>query len=93
MLAGDWVASALPSLVDEIVFGLLPRLLLHRQSQKTGMQLSYIVSKSVLPAQHALLSGMRDVQRKGIHVHKWTTFCILQCFFYNYRCLHLSTNT
>ncbi|XP_078352830.1 HEAT repeat-containing protein 1-like isoform X2 [Oculina patagonica] len=64
LLAGDWVTSALPSLVDEILFGLLPRLLLHRQSQKTGMQLSYIVSKSVLPAQHALLSGMRDVQRK-----------------------------
>jgi len=60
LLVGDWVTCAVPSLVDEIVFGLLPRLLLQRKSQKTAIQLSLTVSKSVLAAQHRLLSGMKE---------------------------------
>lgn len=66
LLVGDWVTCAVPSLVDEIVFGLLPRLLLQRKSQKTAIQLSLTVSKSVLAAQHRLLSGMKEfVKNKG----------------------------
>lgn len=66
LLVGDWVTCAVPSLVDEIVFGLLPRLLLQRKSQKTAIQLSLTVSKSVLAAQHSLLSGMKEfVKNKG----------------------------
>lgn len=66
LLVGDWVTCAVPSLADEIVFGLLPRLLLQHKSQKTAIQLSLTVSKSVLAAQHRLLSGMKEfVKNKG----------------------------
>lgn len=66
LLVGDWVACTVPSLVDEIVFGLLPHLLLQRKSQKMAIQLSLTVSKSVLGAQHTLLSGMKEfVKKKG----------------------------
>jgi len=66
LLVGDWVTCAVPSLVDEIAFGLLPRLFLQRKSQKSGIQLSLTVSKSVLAAQHPLLSGMKElVKNKG----------------------------
>ena len=71
LLVGDWLTSAAPSLVDDIVFGLLPHLLLHRQSQRMGIQLSFTVSKSVLPARHALLSGMKEfVKKKGVQTKK-----------------------
>lgn len=66
LLVGDWVTCAVPSLVDEIMFGLLPRLLLQRKSHKSAIQLSLTVSKSVFAAQHPLLSGMKEfVQNKG----------------------------
>ena len=56
----------MPSLLDEIAFGLLPRFFLQRKSQKTAIQLSLTVSKSVLAAQHPLLSGMKEfVKNKG----------------------------
>lgn len=66
MLVGDWVTCAVPSLVAEVMFGLLPRLLLHRQSHKMAVQLSLIVSQSELASLHPLLTGMEDfVQKKG----------------------------
>ena len=66
LLVGVWVSSAMPSLVDEIVYGLLPHLLLHRQSHKMAVQLSLIVGKSVLASQHPLLTGMKEfVKQKG----------------------------
>lgn len=66
MLVGDWVTCAVPSLVAEAMFGLLPRLLLHRQSHKMAVQLSLIVSQSELASLHPLLTGMEDfVQKKG----------------------------
>ena len=66
LLVGDWVTCAVPSLVDEIVFGLLPRLLLQPKCQKIAIQLSLSVSKSALAAQHSLLSGMKEfVKNKG----------------------------
>ena len=70
LLVGDWVTCAVPSLVDEIVFGLLPRFILQRKSQKTAIRLSLTVSKSVLAAHHPLLSAMKEfVKNKGT-VHK-----------------------
>ncbi|RMX40131.1 hypothetical protein pdam_00002238 [Pocillopora damicornis] len=65
LLVGDWVTCAVPSLVAEVMFGLLPRLLLHRQSHKMAVQLSLIVSQSELASLHPLLTGMEDfVQKK-----------------------------
>ena len=66
MLVGDWVTCVVPSLVDEIVFGLLPRFFGQSKSQKMAIQLSFTVSKSVLAAQHPLLTGMKEfVKSKG----------------------------
>ncbi|PFX20859.1 HEAT repeat-containing protein 1 [Stylophora pistillata] len=64
LLVGDWVTCAVPSLVAEVMFGLLPRLLLHRQSHKMAVQLSLIVSQSELASLHPLLSGMKEFVEK-----------------------------
>ncbi|KAJ7330602.1 HEAT repeat-containing protein 1 [Desmophyllum pertusum] len=64
LLVGDWVNGAASSLVNKIVFGLLPRLLLYPKSQKTAIQLSSTVSKSALATKHTLLSGMKEFVKK-----------------------------
>ena len=65
LLVGDWI-SANSTLVDSILFGLLPYFFLYRHSHVTAVHLSVTVSKSVLAAQHPLLSGMKDfVKKKG----------------------------
>lgn len=80
-----------PSLVDEIVFGLLPRFFCQPMSQKMAIQLSLTVSKSVLAAQHPLLTGMKEfVKSKGtcseqsIHVHCTQCTCIYFLFLFSY---------
>ena len=66
LLVGDWIKSADSTLVDNILFGLLPYFFLYRHSHMTAVRLSVTVSKSVLAAQHPLLSGMKDfVKKKG----------------------------
>ena len=66
LLVGDWIKSADLTLADSILFGLLPYFFLYRHSHMTAVRLSVTVSKSVLAAQHPLLSGMKDfVKKKG----------------------------
>ena len=66
LLVGDWIKSADSTLADSILFGLLPYFFLYRHSHMTAVHLSVTVSKSVLAAQHPLLSGMKDfVKKKG----------------------------
>lgn len=66
LLVGDWIKSADSTLVDNILFGLLPYFFLYRHSHMMAVRLSVTVSKSVLAAQHPLLSGMKDfVKKKG----------------------------
>ncbi|XP_068676688.1 HEAT repeat-containing protein 1-like isoform X1 [Montipora foliosa] len=65
LLVGDWISSADSPLVDRIVFGLLPFLLLNQHSKAIAIPLSKNISESVLASQHALLSGMKNfVKRK-----------------------------
>ena len=81
LLVGDWVNSADTSLVDKIVSGLLPYFFLNRQSHSTAIQLSVTVSKSVLAAQHPLLSGMKDFVRKKGNTLQECTISRLKTFF------------
>lgn len=66
LLVGNSVHSADPLLVDRIVFGLLPHCVLHHKSHTVAVPLSVTISKSVLAAQHPLLTGMKNfVKKKG----------------------------
>ena len=66
LLVGDWIDSADCSLVDRIVFGLLPFLVLNQRSKAVAIPMLRTISGSVLASKHVLLHGMKNfVKRKG----------------------------
>ena len=84
-LVGDWIKSADSTLADNILFGLLPYFFLYRHSHMTAVHLSVTVSKSVLAAQHPLLSGMKDfVKKKGIVLAYFATCHLVHRFQVSY---------
>ena len=64
LLVGEWANSADQSLVDKIVFDLLPLCVLHFHSTTVAVPLSLTISRSVLAAKHLLLSGLKDFTNK-----------------------------
>ena len=88
LLVGDWIKSADSTLADSILFGLLPYFFLYRHSHMTAVHLSVTVSKSVLAAQHPLLSGMKDfVKKKGSLLAYFTVCCLVHWFQVCYICM------
>lgn len=66
LLVGDWIDSADCSIVDRIVFGLLPFLVLNQRSKAVAIPMLRTISGSVLASKHVLLHGMKNfVKRKG----------------------------
>ena len=66
LLVGDWINSADCSLVDRIVFGLLPFLILNQRSKAVAIPMLKTISGSALASKHVLLHGMKNyVKRKG----------------------------
>ncbi|XP_029184672.2 HEAT repeat-containing protein 1-like isoform X2 [Acropora millepora] len=67
LLVGDWINSADCSLVDRIVFGLLPFLILNQRSKAVAIPMLRTISGSVLASKHVLLHGMKNyVKRKDL---------------------------
>ena len=61
------MTCAVPSLTDQVVFGLLPFLFLHQHSQEMVLSLLVTVSNSALESQHPLLCGVKNVVKtKGM---------------------------
>ena len=99
LLVGDWINSADCSLVDRIVFGLLPFLILNQRSKAVTIPMLRTISGSVLASKHVLLHGMKNyVKRKGkiiimhtLYVHFFNFMRILVKTPTSLLCVSLST--